>query len=261
MKSDTDTQVLSTDKVATSKATKKEKQKSKKSSEKTSADKLVSYQISRKDFQALQQSKAPESPQIETKSDIQTPPKAARRSRSSSVRKSRPGSLIESSSTASIASEAESPVSGRNSSLDGRASSASVSSPPAGRARPPVLRNFQLSTFTGQIQEQKAKYLPPPRIRKSSDEPKPQVPLRSKSRKSNEEKRKSMELKRRSMEEQKIMEEDKNKVSFEFKFVGSKTSVQVVGNFNNWIPEDLYLNNNGVWSKHVQLSNGIYFFR
>ena len=146
-----------------------------------------------------------------------------------------------------------------------------VLSPNVGRkVRPPVLRNFQLSTFTGQIQEQKSKYLPPPRIRKSSDESlsrkssfdeadaKPSKPIRKKN------KRKA------DLEKQKL-KNDKNQLStgnsknatttFEFKFIGYKAQVQVVGSFNNWIPEDLHCNNNGVWSKHIELNDGTYSFR
>ena len=243
---------LSKEQVKSDRTEKKKKSRNTKDI-KTSSDKLVSYQISKEDYSALKKTQTDE--KISVSEAPTPPPKVNRRSRSSSVNKSRPSSLIESTSTASIASETSASVSGRNSSLEGSVSS-TISSPPPGRARPPVLRNFQLSTFTGQIQEQKSKYLPPPRIRKPSDESnKPAAPLRKKTRK------KAEEENRKSMEEQSLLEENKNKVSFEFKFVGSKGSVQVVGSFNNWNPEDLYSNNNGVWSKYVHLAQGVYFFR
>ena len=140
---------------------------------------------------------------------------------------------------------------GDSESVDGSISSLVSSPAPARKPRPKVLRNFNLSAFTGKSPDQKPKYLPAPRIRKSSSEDmnrsKPIAPKRKGRRKSDE----SPQHSNRSEPQR----------TFEFKFVGSKSSVQVVGSFNNWIPEDLYDNNNGVWSKHVQLSAGTYSFR
>ena len=153
---------------------------------------------------------------------------------------------------------------------DSKNPSSIICSPPTNRkVRPPVLRNFQLSKFTGQAEEQKSKYLPPPRMRRTSDESlktkkaaeepstKPVKPARKKG-------------KRKSLHEEDLLKSQKDKdnkdstsklSTFEFKFIGSKTQVQVVGNFNSWIPENLYFNNNGVWSKHIELSSGTYHFR
>ena len=131
-------------------------------------------------------------------------------------------------------------------------------SPAKGKARPPVLRNFQLSKFSGQSEEQKAKYLPPPRMRKSNTDEaskKPKKPERKKNRRS------FVEDSEHSTESPTPSDQKQETTTFEFKFVGSNTSVQVVGNFNGWIPEDLFMNNNGLWSKHIELSDGIYFFR
>ena len=131
-------------------------------------------------------------------------------------------------------------------------------SPARGKARPPVLRNFQLSKFSGQSEEQKAKYLPPPRMRKSNTDEaskKPKKPERKKNRRS------LVEDSEHSTESPTPSDQKQDTTTFEFKFVGSNTSVQVVGNFNGWIPEDLFMNNNGLWSKHIELSDGIYFFR
>ena len=131
-------------------------------------------------------------------------------------------------------------------------------SPARGKVRPPVLRNFQLSKFSGQSEEQKAKYLPPPRMRKSNTDEaskKPKKPERKKSRRS------FVEDSEHSTESPTPFDQKQDTTTFEFKFVGSNTSVQVVGNFNGWMPEDLFMNNNGLWSKHIELSDGIYFFR
>ena len=168
---------------------------------------------------------------------------------------------------------------------------------PNRKARPPVLRNFQLTKFTGQSEEQKSKYLPPPRMRKSltnieDTSQKPKKPVRKKNRRSYAEdseqsaddtkqmsptpsrQKKPLRKKNRKsfMEDHEQGDDTKqdspsfskqkqDTTTFEFKFVGSRTSVQVVGNFNGWIPEDLFMNNNGLWSKHIELSDGVYFFR
>ena len=131
---------------------------------------------------------------------------------------------------------------------------------PNRKARPPVLRNFHPSKFTDQNEEQKSKYLPPPRMRKSSsnvDEvsQKPKKPERKKNRRS------FIEDSEQSAESPTPSDQKQDTTTFEFKFIGSNTSVQVVGNFNGWIPEDLFMNSNGLWSKHIELSDGIYFFR
>ena len=169
-------------------------------------------------------------------------------------------------SSTSLKSEGDS-ESGRASSLDGSVSSV-ISSPALGRKpRPKVLRNFQLSTFTGKSEEQRQKYLPPPRIRKSSSEDatnKPIAPKRKGRRKSDESEHFSQKKNLKSSERR----QSESSVSsaplrtFQFKFVGSKSSVQVVGSFNNWTPEDLYDdNNNGVWSKFIHIPEGTYSFR
>ena len=168
-------------------------------------------------------------------------------------------------SSTSLKSDGDS-ESGRASSLDGSVSSAVssvISSPAPGRKpRPKVLRNFQLSTFTGKSEEQRQKYLPPPRIRKSSSEDsnyKPTAPKRKGRRKSDESENFSQNKERRPSQSSLGSAPTR---TFQFKFVGSKSSVQVVGSFNSWTPEDLYDDNNsGVWSKYVHLPDGTYSFR
>ena len=115
-------------------------------------------------------------------------------------------------------------------------------------------------TFTGKSEEQRQKYLPPPRIRKSSSEDannRPIAPKRKGRRKSDESEQRR---ERRQSSESSVGSAATR--TFQFKFVGSKSSVQVVGSFNSWTPEDLYDdNNNGVWSKYVHLPDGTYSFR
>eukprot|EP00092_Neocalanus_flemingeri_P032730 GFUD01035600.1.p1 GENE.GFUD01035600.1~~GFUD01035600.1.p1 ORF type:complete len:3081 (-),score=832.05 GFUD01035600.1:233-9475(-) len=52
-----------------------------------------------------------------------------------------------------------------------------------------------------------------------------------------------------------------NFMNFEFKYVGTKKSVQVAGTFNDWIPEDLYNTNGDVWSKSIRLKHGSFQFK
>merc|ERR1712102_171340 len=128
--------------------------------------------------------------------------------------------LKRSPSTVSAKSE-DTTHSGQISSNEGSLSSLITSPTTNRKVRPPDLRNFELSKFTGQMQEQKAKYLPPPRMGKSSDESttKPTKPLRKKARRKSEEESQKLEK-----ENNKINKDINKKITtFEFKFVGSKT--------------------------------------
>ena len=184
-------------------------------------------------------------------------------------------SVPKSSSSISLKSESES-QSERDTSLDNSLSSIISSPATKGKARPKVLRNFQLSSFTGESQEKRSKYLPPPRLRKASDfvvpnqkqnQKPPKKPLRRKTRRNSEEESDSSIDEKipppppPNPAERKKNRNSRNLDTFEFKFVGLKESVQVVGSFNNWTPEDLFCISNGVWSKHVHLDKGTYLFR
>lgn len=197
---------------------------------------------------------------------------------------------------------------GENSSMNG--SMTSLSSPlPTRKPRPLVLRNH-FSNISHKQNEQK--YLPAPRIRRSSEESgtksgnTPQLKRKSKKevcklQKTEIEEQKQAqvgELHSRSeesditksnfaksvtdkftlpipntREEAALDEREKEKVSsldsiingfmnFEFKYIGNKSSVQVAGSFNNWIPEDL-LNRNcdEIWTKSIRLPHGTFEFK
>ena len=52
-----------------------------------------------------------------------------------------------------------------------------------------------------------------------------------------------------------------NFMDFKFRYVSTKSSVQVAGTFNDWAPEDLYNNNDDIWTKNIRLNHATLQFK